>query len=408
MDLLVKFPLNTIVASPKLVASKSESNRALIINFLSGRRSKIENLSLSNDTRILDLALKSIEDKASIIDVADCGTAFRFLTALLSITPGEWILSGSERMRLRPVGIMVDALKQLGATIHYIGEVGFPPLKIVGHPLTGNRVSINTEQSSQFVSGLLLIAPTLAQGLILDYSGIMVSKPYIDMTIRMMTESGISIEEQDGGVTVLSGEYQTHRMIINGDWSSASYWYCIAAMAEECDLFLSGLKADGLQGDERACEMFAELGVKTEIREDGIRLTKQKIHEKEFVFHCAAYPDLVPALAVTLAANNLKGAITGIGNLKIKESDRISVITEQLNALGFCASHTQDEIHISKSDLKALNNVLVQTYNDHRIAMAFATLATRFGQIRIENGEVVAKSYPGFWGDLEQAGFVLE
>ncbi len=399
-----------------LPASKSISNRLLIMKFLSNGRIKIENLSKADDTQLMQHLLDKISQYISdgfqqetlALDCDNAGTVFRFLTALLSVQPGSWLLTGSERMKKRPVAALCDALNQLGAAIEYCGEVGFPPLKIQGRKLHGKKVSIDASESSQYVSAMLMIAPMLAGGLSLTLEGKSVSRPYIDMTLALMEEAGIKTYEKGNVIVVEHGKYQQTDFAAEPDWSSASYWYEMAALMPGAEILLRGLSLKSLQGDAELANIFSLLGVASYVTGRGVLVKKIEDSERfaeirePLRFDLSRHPDLAPALAATCAALNVEATLIGLGNLKIKESNRLEALHDELRKINSTVSIVgDDEFFISKQDVfNEDSEFFFRTYNDHRMAMALAPLALCCRQVTIENPDVVAKSYPHFWDDV--------
>ncbi len=403
-----------------LPASKSISNRALIIHYLSGKKLRLHNLSQADDTQLMIVLLKIIEEnkgayQPTTIDCQDAGTTLRFITALLAITPGKWLITGSDRMKERPIGILAESLKKLGANIEYQGKNGFPPLLIEGKKLNGRELEIDGSVSSQFISSLLLIAPSLSGGLCLKLKHKISSLPYIEMTLKLLNQFGISTTFNVNTITVGQQDYKPGELTIETDWTSASYWYEMAVLASDVNLFLKGLKKESLQGDAILSEIFNHFGVKTEFLADGIRLAKSGKVVSEFTFDFTHCPDLAQAVIITCAGLNIPGKFTGLESLRIKETDRLIALQNELHKLGFKI----DIKGISELRTRNLprwqagskpgtqNTEPVKTYGDHRMAMAFAPLALVLGFIQIENPEVVSKSYPGFWEDLKKAGLIL-
>lgn len=404
-----------------LPASKSISNRALLINALSGNTIQPANLSDSDDTQVMLKALQG--DSERPIDIGAAGTAMRFLTAYLSVTPGEHIITGSERMKQRPIGILVDALRQLGASIEYEGEEGFPPLRIVGHKnLKGGELTVPGDVSSQYISALLMIAPTLQGGLRLTLTGKIASRPYLEMTISMMRDFGAEVEWTDGNVIeVKPGAYLQRPYTIESDWSAASYWYEMVALTRDASAMvdLVGLHHDSIQGDSKVFRMMSELGVETSyyFEPDGtevIRLNKTQNITCYFSQDFTHQPDLAQTFAVTCAMLDVPFRLVGLGSLRIKETDRIKALAKELGKIVFleekesellwdgCYSFDDDE----DVDMMPYGKFVFDTYDDHRMAMALAPICLRTGgQVQINNPEVVSKSYPGFWDDLQKAGF---
>lgn len=387
-----------------LTSSKSESNRALIIQALCKDAFDVENLSISNDTVVLNQLLGSSEKELSV-NLA--GTAMRFLTAYLSIQDNEVVLTGAQRMKERPIKVLVDVLDQLGAEISYEGNEGFPPLKIIGKELQGGKVSIDGGVSSQYISALLMIAPKLDKGLIIEFEGEIISKPYINMTIVMMRYFGAEVKWNGNSIVVTSGNYKAKNFTVEADWSAASYWYSMVALAKEADITLYGLKKESLQGDSVVQEIYKSFGVVTEFVEGGIRLTKDSlfsIQNSELTVDFISCPDIAQTVAVTCAALNVKAKLTGLKTLRIKETDRIAALQTELTKLGCSVDVDEDDIMINPiNSAPDKFSQSVVTYDDHRMAMAFAPLALQ-NSITIEDESVVGKSYPNFWKDLECVG----
>ena len=401
-----------------LPASKSISNRALVLNALSGNTLLPDNLSDSDDTQVM---LKALKEMPKVIDIGAAGTAMRFLTAYLSVTPGEHTITGTERMRHRPIGILVDALRQLGATISYEGEEGFPPLRIIGRDdLEGGALTVPGNVSSQYISALLMIAPTLKNGLRLTLTGTIASRPYLDMTISMMRDFGAKVEwDGDDVIDVKPGAYLQRPYHIESDWSAASYWYEIVALSRDAhaEVDLVGLHCDSIQGDSRVWKLFSELGVETrfEVAPDGtevVRLKKSQSITPHFSYDFSQQPDLAQTFAVTCAMLDVPFHLTGLQSLRIKETDRIAALEKELGKM------VDVEVNVKGDELKGenkkspfkgdLEGLSFDTYEDHRMAMAFAPVCLRInGPIQINNPQVVSKSYPSFWVDLDKIGFKI-
>jgi 3-phosphoshikimate 1-carboxyvinyltransferase len=404
----------------QLTSSKSESNRALIIQALCSDNFKIENLAKAEDTIILNHLLNNSAN-TKILDVGAAGTAMRFLTAFLAIQNEECDLTGDPRMKERPIKILVEALQQLGADITYLEKEGFPPLKIKGVELVGSKLQIDGGVSSQYISALLMIAPNLKNGLKLEFTGELSSKPFVDMTISMMQHFGANVEWRNGSIIVNHGGYIAKDFCVEADWSAASYWYSIAALSKSADITLYGLKKESLQGDTEVQNIYENFGVTTEFLpagrqgvNGGIRLTKNPspiTHHSSLSLDFTNFPDIAQTVAVTCAALKISARLTGLKTLRIKETDRIAALQIELNNLGFNVEVDGDDVIIgrhsceSRNLLKATVNT-ISTYNDHRMAMAFAPLAL-LSPIKIDEKEVVKKSYPNFWKDLESAGFKI-
>jgi len=403
-----------LIGEITLAGSKSISNRVLIIQALCDEDFPIHRLANAKDTQLLQALLASDE---AVRDAGAAGTTFRFLTAYLAIQPGVQILTGTERMKQRPIKILVDALRQLGATIDYLEQEGYPPLQI-GEPTDENRtnqLTIAADTSSQYISALLMIAPILPNGLELTLVGNMVSRPYIEMTLAMMQYFGIQFNWVDNVITVPPQDYKAKPFIVEADWSAASYYYAMAAFAEEVDLQLNGLFENSTQGDAALVNMMERFGIITEFNTEGIRLRKsgsapQPIFEYDFI-EC---PDLAQTLAVVCAGMSVHGVFTGLETLKIKETDRIAALKNELAkvqatmaALPPRFSQKGNKQYFSvEGPVTVENTPTFATYEDHRMAMAFAPLAF-FGPVQIEEPNVVEKSYPDFWEDLKKLGFEI-
>ena len=398
----------------KLPASKSISNRALIISALAGVKTMPRNISNCDDTEVI---VRALHDNPYEIDIKAAGTAMRFMTAYLAVTPGENVITGTERMKHRPIKVLVDALRYLGADIEYIGEEGFPPLKIRGKALDGGSIEIPGDVSSQYVSALLMIAPMLNGGLELHLTGNIISRPYIDLTIHTMHDYGARVEwtDVDTIVTEPTG-YREREFIIENDWSGASYWYeTLALMGDrESSIRLPGLIDSSRQGDSGVRYLFSMLGVKTSF-EDGIKTKPTTVTLKtmrsmlpKLDFDFSGQPDLTQTLVVTCAAMNIPFHFTGLATLRIKESDRIEVLKREMRKLGFVIREENNSELLWDGERCEATMEPIDTYEDHRMAMAFAPAAVKFPGLRINNPEVVTKSYPNFWKDLQQAGFKIE
>jgi 3-phosphoshikimate 1-carboxyvinyltransferase len=404
--LTLEKPAHAIQASILLPASKSESNRALIIDALSGYKCTLHNLSEARDTQTMQRLLHTAEQT---LDVIDAGTTMRFLTAYEAATNQDKILTGTPRMCERPISILVDALRKLGADITYLNKEGFPPIHIKGIQPSGvHQIEIRGDVSSQYISALLMVAPVLPDGLTLTLTGNIGSRPYIEMTIKQMAHFGIDVSWQDNVITVKKQRYQPATFWVESDWSAASYWYSIAALAPQADIELRGLKKDSLQGDSAIAGIMENLGVHTTYVEGGVRLTKTQSQKRVAVdfTHC---PDLAQTVAVLCAANHIHLTLTGIESLKIKETDRVKALQQELSKFGATLQEVKAGVYeVSRMADWKQPDVLVEidTYDDHRMAMAFAPLALLY-PIIIQHPKVVVKSYPRFWDDLKKAGFVI-
>jgi 3-phosphoshikimate 1-carboxyvinyltransferase len=388
-----------------LPASKSESNRALMIAAYGGFTPGFQKLSDSHDTQILMRALSSlpfidscqrtisrwndIKGKQQTLDIADCGTAARFLTTYLACHEGDWLLTGTARMKQRPIKPLVDALLSLGADIKYVEKEGFLPLHINGKFLEGGKVTIDMTQSSQFASSLLLAAPMWPQGLEMEMLGDLSSLPYLDMTLAMMCHFLAQAERSGRTIIVKPQPYQSHAFVVEPDWTAASYWYEMAAFSEECEIRLRSLSPEpvegskgrpGIQGDAIIAEWMQQLGVDTFVEDDAIVLRKIPFERRSLNFDFSQHPDLYPTIAAICAGLHIEAHFTGLDNLTLKESDRVEAMQTELAKLG--------DPHIRFS-----------AHNDHRIVMALAPLSMLVGSISFDHPEVVKKSYPDFWKD---------
>ena len=398
-----------------LPASKSISNRALIIHALSGGSTLPENLSDCDDTSVIIDALRTMPEE---INIKAAGTAMRFMTAYLSVTPDTHILTGTERMKHRPIGILVDALRTLGANIEYIGEEGYPPLRITGSTLKGGLLEIHGNVSSQYISALLMIGPMLKDGLTLRLLDHIISRPYIDLTLWMMGEFGAEAEWTSADtITVNPKPYKSRDYFIENDWSGASYWYEILALNgdPESEIRLTGLMDGSKQGDSITRYIFSLLGVKTKLqsKKAGIPQTitlKKNGHcvpklEYDFV-NC---PDLAQTFVVACAAMNIPFHFTGLSTLKIKETDRIEALKTEMRKLGYVVKDIDgSELLWDGERCEPSLEQGIDTYEDHRMALAFAPYAMKHNGLVINNPQVVTKSYPHYWDHLRQAGFKVE
>ncbi|MFN3342175.1 MAG: 3-phosphoshikimate 1-carboxyvinyltransferase [Flavobacteriales bacterium] len=413
MNIQVTAPYKQICSRLALTGSKSESNRVLIIAALSKEKFTIHDLASARDTQTLIDILVQLPDVhegvEQVFDVGPAGTAMRFLAGLLSISPGRFLLTGSERMKNRPIGILVDALRSIGAEISYPGKEGYPPLRIRGKKLSGGVVNLNPGVSSQFVSSLMLIGPVLPDGLTISFTKEPVSRPYLNMTMELMRYFGAEINWEGNEIRIAPSPYQSRNFCVEADWSAASYWFEVAALAKEADLFLGGLHSESLQGDRVVREIFEMLGVQSHYEEGGIRLVKnQDAIIPEFLnFDFSDCPDIAQTLACTCAGLGIGGHFTGLKTLRIKETDRLCALQNELAKFGVRTEiPSDDELILFSGELKT-PSIPVNTYEDHRMAMAFAPLALVAGPVIIEERSVVDKSYPAFWTDLVQVGFEL-
>jgi 3-phosphoshikimate 1-carboxyvinyltransferase len=390
-----------------ITGSKSESNRSLLLRALYPDLT-IANLSNSDDSVVME---KGLEIQNGTVDVHHAGTAMRFLTAYFSVKPGsEIILTGSKRMTERPIEILVDALKQLGADISYEKNQGYPPIRIKGKQITENKVTLAANISSQYISALLLVAPSLPNGLILKLDGKITSVPYIRMTLALLEELGVQTNFEGNTITVESlGTSPKQQLVVESDWSSASYYYSIVALCEQgTALRLSSYKQNSLQGDSVLQEIYKEFGVESSFEGHDLVLTKLKKVSKDTVINLdlTNAPDIAQTIAVSCFGLGIACELSGLHTLKIKETDRLEALKAELGKLGAQISVTDKTLSLQAgSAIK--KEVAIDTYDDHRMAMAFAPLALRV-PILINDAEVVSKSYPDFWKDLVSLGFQKE
>lgn len=380
--------------------SKSESNRLLILNALFGQVLNLQNLSDSEDSQVLQKALASNSQE---IDIHHAGTAMRFLTAFYAIQEGtEKTLTGSARMKERPIGILVEALRSLGAEISYLEKEGFPPLKIKGKAIQKDFVELQADTSSQYITALMLVAPKLPKGLTIQLKGKITSLPYLKMTIALLKRLGISVELNDNRLSILPlQEIQSQNLVVESDWSSASYFYSFAALGNPVDLKIHSFYQNSLQGDSALVKIYEEyFGIHSEFDRNQIRLTKNSAFVlQDFELDLNHTPDIAQTIMVTAAALNIKCKLTGLETLKIKETDRIQALENELKKLGVETIGTSNSIEITGFESVPVIISSIKTYNDHRMAMSFAPLCL-IHPISIENPEVVGKSYPNFWKDI--------
>ncbi|WP_316739418.1 3-phosphoshikimate 1-carboxyvinyltransferase [Pedobacter aquatilis] len=398
----------------QLTGSKSECNRALIISALSKKLVKVENLSNAADTVTLNGILNNLEEELEVeieesktVDVGPAGTAMRFLSAYLSAKNGNFLLTGTERMKQRPIGILAEALKTIGADISYAESEGFPPLNISG-PLNQKtaEVKIKGDISSQYISALLMIAPILPQGLTLEIEGELTSKPYVDMTLDMLAEVGIEHSWNGNSITIKPQAFKPGTLVVEPDWSAASYWYSIAALADEAEISLPALKEKSLQGDSQIQKIMKIFGIATSKTETGISISNLGIAlETNQVLDLKTCPDLAQTIVVIAAALGKNMKFTGLETLKIKETDRIAALQNELAKIGVTLTENNLVYTLNTDELHFPEKITIATYEDHRMAMAFAPLALLIKEVEIEEMQVVEKSYPYFWEDLNKAGF---
>jgi len=387
-----------------LPASKSIANRALIINALAGGSARLHNLSDANDTQLM---LRLVNSSDQTIDVEDAGTTMRFLTAYFTVSGQQKTMTGTERMKERPIGILVDALRLLGADITYLGKEGYPPHRI--NSFAGQKTNVlrvRGDISSQYISALMMVAPMLPQGLTLELEGKIGSRPYIEMTAGIMKHFGVQSTFKDSTITVPPQKYTPVDFTVESDWSATSYWLSFAALAQQADIKLPRLFTQSMQGDSAIVAIMQQLGVKATFQQDLLVLSKTEI-QKEISWDFTHCPDLAQTVAVVCAAKGITGKFTGLESLRIKETDRIAALQNELARIG-ARLVEHDPAHWTLVPSNALPaSASFSTYKDHRMAMAFAPLATLM-DVQIEEQEVVRKSYPNFWNDMRSFGFTIE
>lgn len=370
---------------------------------LGGGKSTLTNLSEANDTVLMRQLINSSDP---VLDVEDAGTTMRFLTAYLAVQGQEKVITGTDRMKLRPIGLLVDALRVLGARISYLEKEGFPPLKIEGFEgQKTNQLTIRGDVSSQYISALMMIAPTLPKGLTLTLTGKVGSKPYIDMTASLMRKFGVEVQVNENVIEVGPQPYKPCDYRIEADWSAASYWFAFTALADQAEITLPNITMRSFQGDRVIADLMEQLGVKSEPRGNNLLLTKKEAHT-ELTFDFTHCPDLAQTVAVVCAAKGIHGTFTGLESLRIKETDRIHALHQELQKIGAQLIETGSSWKLVPTHNIPETIPTINTYLDHRMAMAFAPLAT-LRNVVIENPAVVRKSYPGYWDDLKTVGFTL-
>ena len=389
-----------------LNSSKSESNRLLIIKALSEKEITIKNLSKANDSVLLKNLLES--ENLVVWDAQDAGTSFRFLTSFLAIKKEHVVLSGTERMKQRPVKVLVDALNKIGAEILYLENEGFPPIYVKGKiNQEKNKLDIPGDISSQYISSLLLIAPLLEKGIEINIEEPFYSRPYVNMTLNLMNSFGIKSAVKGNKISIKNQEFSSGSYIVESDWSAASYWYSILSISDNINnLTLQGLKKKSNQGDSVISELMKSFGVNTQYKEDGIVLTKIKFDTEEIELDFRDCPDLAQTILVVAAYHKIKLKVSGVESLKIKETDRLLAMKNELKKIG-CDFYEEGNYWLLEKRKREIDDKLsIDTYKDHRMAMAFAPLASK-KSIIINDPDVVVKSYPTYWEDLKKVGFII-
>lgn len=398
MDISLKFMNKEVRGRVKLPASKSISNRVLLINALADSELPVENLADCDDTQSMRTVLQSAGNR---FDIGHAGTAMRFLTAYLSRIVGYWEITGSERMKQRPIGLLVDALNRLGAHIEYGEKHGYPPLKIFGSFLKGGEIEMPASVSSQYISALMMIAPYMNDGLTIRLTGKVVSGTYIDMTLGIMQAFGADVTREESVIRIAPGEYTPVPFRVESDWSAASYLYELLAIAGEGEIRLQGLKQNSLQGDAAQTEVWKKLGVVTHFDTDEVILSKSAPQVECLEYDFVQMPDLVQSFAVACCLMDIPFTFSGVETLRIKETDRIHALTLELAKLGYCLVAEGDDCILWKGEkCPVAATPEIATWHDHRMAMAFAPAAWRFPGLVIRDKEVVTKSFPRYWEEL--------
>lgn len=395
--------LETQVSLP---LSKSISNRALVINALTDGALPLKKVAKCDDTDVMVAALSSDE---ACVNIGAAGTAMRFLTAYYSSQPGrEIVIDGTERMRHRPIAVLVDALRACGATIEYVGEECYPPLRISGKKLHGGDITLSASVSSQYISALLMIAPTMEQGLRLTLEGDIISRPYIMMTLSMMRQWGVESEFVGNTITIAPQKYIPIDFEVEADWSAASYWYEIAALSSG-DVSLQGLNSKSVQGDSEISKYFEYLGITTHFNDEMVELEPSPDLVPRLNIDLSDQPDLAQTIVVTSCMLGVPFHITGLSTLKIKETDRLEALRTEMLKLGMVLTIERDSELIWDGSRRPIYEFpIIDTYEDHRMAMAFAPVSIFIPGIVINNIEVVSKSYPDYWQHLQDAGFKIQ
>ena len=388
----------TIYGSIDLESSKSISNRLLIIKELSKTKFEIQNLSNARDTKILFEILSNYKTRKDL-NCEDAGTALRFIIAFLATREGIWRVSGSKRMHERPVKPLIDCLKDLGTEIKYLENKGFPPIEIKSKKLKSKKLSLAGDISSQFISALLLVAPTIENGLTLEITSKVLSKPYIAMTLGLMSEFGIGHSWKNNVIKVKQQNYLAKNIKVENDWSAASFWYSFLALSKSGEIKIPNLYASSLQGDSVLSSIYLKLGIKTEFNEDSIILNKTKNVAKELELDLSNHPDLA---IVTCCGLGIKAHLMGLESLKVKESNRLKCIKQELRKFNISCEIDSTSIKIKENQNIVQPISLIKCHNDHRIAMSIAPLCMKVDSIKFDNKEVVNKSYPKFWEDIDR------
>jgi len=392
----------------QLVSSKSESNRALIIQAICDEVITIKNLSTSDDTNTLKLLLNRYKN-SKVLDAHHAGTTYRFLTAFLSCQVGEWTLTGSDRMKERPIKILVETLRNNGANINYLEKDGYPPLLIKGSNLDLSNIQIDGSISSQYISALLLLGPSMSKATKFSFTDKVISKPYINMTLAIMNYFGAKTKWENGSILIEKNPYKTNSLSIESDWSAASYWYQIVSLNNDSSVEIEGLKKQSFQGDSEVANIFNQLGVETIYKENSISISNSNSAPlNKIELNLNNTPDLAQTIICTCAGLGIEATISGLETLVIKETNRLKALKNELLKFSVDLKIIENHTLYLKSGQTITNpTTSIETYNDHRMAMALAPLSLVVGSFRINNPEVVSKSYPNYWKDLERVGFKI-
>lgn len=410
MNTYIVKPPATLSGTIQLPTSKSISNRLLLLSALCGSQSRPSDLSDSDDTAVM---LKALDSDLSHVDVGAAGTSMRFLTAYLATVSGRHEITGSARMLQRPIGLLVEALRELGAKVDYLGHEGFPPLAIEGGHIAGGHLTLPGNVSSQYISALMMIGPTLQGGLSITLEGEIISTPYILMTMRLMRLFGAEVSWSSGVIAVREGGYTYKQMSVEGDWSAASYWYAMVALQPGSSVQLLGLDEDSAQGDSAVVRIAEPLGVSTTYNNKGVLITSSGNLPKHFDYDFVNQPDLAQTFAVLCCLLGVPYKLSGLRSLRIKETDRLAALENELRKIGYVVRAHQepngDETLVwDGTTCHATEGKPIETYKDHRMAMAFAPAALRHKVVSIADPAVVSKSYPKFWDHLRSVGFSIE
>jgi 3-phosphoshikimate 1-carboxyvinyltransferase len=393
----------------QLVSSKSESNRALIIQAICDETITIKNLSTSDDTNTLKSLLGSYKNN-NVLDAHHAGTTYRFLVAFLSCQIGEWTLTGSERMKERPIKILVETLRENGAKIDYLEKDGYPPLLIKGSNLDLSNIQIDGSISSQYISALLLLGPSMVKATKISFIDRIISKPYINMTLAIMEYFGAKTKWENGSILIEKTPYKTNSLSIESDWSAASYWYQIVSLNNDSSVVIEGLKKQSFQGDSEVANVFKQLGVDTIYKENSISISKENsTPSRKIELNLNNTPDLAQTIICTCAGLGIEATISGLETLVIKETNRLEALKNELQKFSVDLEIIENHTLYLKGGQTITNPTSsIETYNDHRMAMAFAPLSLVVGSFKINNPEVVSKSYPNYWEDLRSVGFKIQ